>query len=96
MVNEEEFLRTYHSFRYLHIIKLRWLPRESFSPLGFDVCYCIRPATVCGVSPRMRLDVSVNMLTYQALKNGKVTVFGGSQTRPNIPIDDICDVYRFF
>ena len=37
----------------------------------------IRPATVCGWSPRMRLDVSVNMLTFQALKNKKITVFGG-------------------
>ena len=58
--------------------------------------HCIRPATVCGVSPRMRLDVSVNMLTYQALKNGKITVFGGSQTRPNIHVDDIANVYRHF
>lgn len=58
--------------------------------------HCIRPATVCGVSPRMRLDVSVNMLTYQALKNGRITVFGGSQTRPNIHIDDIANVYRHF
>lgn len=53
----------------------------------------IRPATVCGYSPRMRLDVSVNMLTMQALSKGLVTVFGGSQTRPNIHIDDITDVY---
>ena len=37
--------------------------------------HCIRPATVCGCSPRMRLDVSVNMLTFQALENGKITVF---------------------
>ena len=37
----------------------------------------VRPATVCGWSPRMRLDVSVNMLTMQALTNGKITVFGG-------------------
>ena len=57
---------------------------------------CIRPATVCGFSPRMRLDVSVNMLTFQALKNGKITVFGGKQTRPNIHINDIANVYRHF
>lgn len=55
-----------------------------------------RPATVCGYSPRMRLDVSVNMLTMQALKNGRITVFGGNQTRPNIHIDDITDVYLHF
>jgi len=56
--------------------------------------HCIRPATVCGVSPRMRLDVSVNMLTHQALKNGVITVFGGQQTRPNIHIKDMVNVYR--
>lgn len=58
--------------------------------------HCIRPATVCGYSPRMRLDVSVNMLTMQALKNGKMTVFGGDQTRPNIHINDMVAVYRHF
>lgn len=56
----------------------------------------IRPATVCGWSPRMRLDVSVNMLTMQALKNGRITVFGGEQTRPNIHIQDMAAVYRHF
>jgi nucleoside-diphosphate-sugar epimerase len=55
----------------------------------------VRPATVCGLSPRMRLDVSVNMLTMQALTRGEVTVFGGGQTRPNIHIDDITDLYLF-
>ena len=55
----------------------------------------VRPATVCGVSPRMRLDVSVNLLTMQALTTGKINVFGGNQIRPNIHIDDICDVYLF-
>ena len=55
----------------------------------------IRPATVCGHSPRMRLDLSVNMLTMQALSNRKITVFGGKQVRPNIHIDDITDVYLF-
>ena len=58
--------------------------------------HCIRPATVCGYSPRMRLDVSVNMLTMQALLNKKMTVFGGKQTRPNIHINDMVDVYRHF
>ena len=57
---------------------------------------CVRPATVCGYSPRMRLDVSVNMLTFQALKNRKITVFGGQQTRPNIHIQDMVNVYRHF
>ncbi len=56
--------------------------------------HCVRPATVCGFSPRMRLDVSVNMFTYQALKNGKMTVFGGNQTRPNIHIKDIANLYK--
>ena len=55
----------------------------------------VRPATVCGCSPRMRLDVSVNMLTMQALTQGKITVFGGAQVRPNIHIDDITDLYIF-
>lgn len=57
---------------------------------------CIRPATVCGVSPRMRLDLSVSMLTMQALKNGKITVFGGQQTRPNIHMKDMIRVYLHF
>jgi len=57
------------------------------------VVQIVRPATVCGYSPRMRLDVSVNLLTMQALSKGKITVFGGGQVRPNIHIDDITDVY---
>ena len=52
-----------------------------------------RPATVCGYSPRMRFDLSVNILTSHAVNRGEITVFGGSQTRPNIHIDDICDFY---
>lgn len=55
----------------------------------------VRPATVCGFSERMRLDVSVNMLTMQALTKKIMTVFGGAQTRPNIHIDDITDLYLF-
>jgi nucleoside-diphosphate-sugar epimerase len=57
------------------------------------VVQIVRPATVCGYSPRMRLDVSVNMLTMQALTQGRITVFGGKQIRPNIHIDDITDAY---
>jgi nucleoside-diphosphate-sugar epimerase len=55
----------------------------------------IRPATVCGPSPRMRLDLTVNLLTMQALTNGAMTVLGGSQIRPNIHIDDLVQVYLF-
>ena len=56
----------------------------------------LRPATVCGYSPRMRLDVTVNMLTFHALKNKKITVFGGKQKRPNVHIDDLLSAYMFF
>ena len=56
----------------------------------------IRPATVCGYSRRMRLDVSVNLLTMHALSKGKITVFGGKQIRPNIHIDDLTDLYIHF
>ena len=57
---------------------------------------CIRPATVCGVSPRMRFDVSVNLLTLQAIKKKQITVFGGNQIRPNIHIQDMIRLYEFF
>ena len=59
------------------------------------VVQIVRPATVCGFSPTMRNDVSVNILTMLALKNGKITVFGGDQVRPNVHIDDITDLYIF-
>jgi nucleoside-diphosphate-sugar epimerase len=59
------------------------------------VVQIVRPATVCGLSPRMRLDVAVNLLTMQALTRGEITVLGGDQTRPNIHIDDITDLYLF-
>jgi nucleoside-diphosphate-sugar epimerase len=58
--------------------------------------YIIRPATVCGISPRMRLDLTVNMLTIQALTKNKITIFGGKQKRPNIHIQDLTDVFIHF
>jgi nucleoside-diphosphate-sugar epimerase len=57
---------------------------------------CIRPATVCGLSARMRFDLTVNLLTLQALKNKKITIFNGNQIRPNIHIKDMVRVYEFF
>ena len=53
----------------------------------------IRPATVCGYSPRQRLDVIVNILTNHAYNNGKIKVVGGAQLRPNIHIDDMARAY---
>ncbi len=58
--------------------------------------HIIRPATVCGFSNRMRLDLTVNILTFQALQNRLMTVFGGSQIRPNIHIKDMVRVYEHF
>lgn len=53
----------------------------------------VRPATVCGYSPRLRLDLVVNILTNLAINKGQITVFGGSQKRPNIHIQDMTDLY---
>lgn len=53
----------------------------------------IRPATVCGYSPRQRLDLTVNILTNHAVNFGRITIFGGAQMRPNIHINDIVDLY---
>jgi nucleoside-diphosphate-sugar epimerase len=58
------------------------------------VCVVIRPATICGFSPRQRLDLSVNILANHAVNTGKITVFGGQQKRPNLHIQDMCDLYK--
>ncbi len=57
------------------------------------VCLIVRPATVCGYSPRLRLDLTVNILTNHAITNHKIKVFGGSQKRPNLHIEDMTDFY---
>jgi nucleoside-diphosphate-sugar epimerase len=59
---------------------------------GF-VTLILRPATVCGYSPRLRLDLTVNILTNHAVNRGEITVFGGQQMRPNIHIEDVVDLY---
>lgn len=66
---------------------------DSFtSPAG--MCgTAVRAATVCGWSPRMRLDLTVNILTEHAVQRGRVRVFGGSQKRPNLHIEDVTDFY---
>ena len=58
----------------------------------FTTCI-IRPATLCGYSPRQRFDLSVNILTNHGYNNGKITVFGGEQERPNLHIEDMTDLY---
>ena len=58
--------------------------------------HCIRPATVCGYSDKMRLDLTVNALTFNALKNKKIIVHGGKQIRPNINIKDLINIFYYF
>ncbi len=60
------------------------------------ICHSIRPATVCGYSPRMRFDVSVNNLTIQALNDKVINVFGGNQIRPNVNIGDVSRIFQHF
>jgi nucleoside-diphosphate-sugar epimerase len=59
---------------------------------GFNTLI-VRPATVCGYSPRLRLDVAVNILTNHAVNTREIKVFGGEQMRPNIHIDDMVALY---
>lgn len=59
---------------------------------GF-VTVTIRPATVCGYAPRLRLDLTVNILTNLAITNRRITVFGGDQLRPNLHVEDMTDLY---
>jgi nucleoside-diphosphate-sugar epimerase len=59
---------------------------------GF-VTVTVRPATVCGYAPRLRLDLTVNILTNLAINNRRITVFGGEQLRPNIHVADMTDLY---
>jgi nucleoside-diphosphate-sugar epimerase len=55
----------------------------------------IRPSTVCGYSPRLRLDLTVNILTNHAINKGEIMVFGGEQMRPNLHIEDMADLYVY-
>ena len=65
---------------------------EKFKSNDFTTC-TIRPATVCGYGKRLRLDLTVNILTNLAINKGEITVFGGAQKRPNIHIEDMTDLY---
>ena len=59
---------------------------------GFETLV-LRPATVCGYAPRLRLDLAVNIMTNHAVNNRVIRVFGGNQVRPNIHIEDMTDLY---
>lgn len=82
-----EPLTDYSKYKVLCEMELRMTP---VNKLPWVI---VRPATVCGYAPRLRLDLIVNILTMSALTKGKVTVFGGSQKRPNIHIDDLAELY---
>ena len=75
------------TWTYLKCSRARRYGTPDFVPV------ILRPATVCGYSPRMRFDLTVNILTNHAVNRGVITVFGGAQKRPNIHIDDVCELY---
>ena len=57
---------------------------------------CLRPATVSGFSDRLRLDLTVNKLTFDAIYKKKIFVDGGDQIRPNANMKDVVRVVEFF
>lgn len=76
--------------------KYKFLCEEELRSWAFNGCSWViaRPATVCGYAPRLRLDLTVNLLTAHALERKKITVFGGSQLRPNLNIRDMVAAYE--
>jgi nucleoside-diphosphate-sugar epimerase len=83
-------LTLYNKYKGMCEPLLRKHTDDSFTGVTF------RPATVCGYAPRQRLDLSVNILTNHAVNANKITVFGGSQLRPNLHIQDYCDAVQLF
>ena len=83
-------LTLYNKYKGLCEPILKRYADQSFTGVIF------RPATVCGYAPRLRLDLSVNILTNHAVTNNKITVFGGSQLRPNLHVQDYCDAVALF
>lgn len=81
-------LTLYNEFKGMCEPLLKKHTDDSFTGVTF------RPATVCGYAPRLRLDLSVNILTNHAVSNGKITVFGGTQLRPNLHIQDYADLCK--
>lgn len=82
-----EPITDYSKYKAFCEIELQMIPVEKLPWV------IIRPATICGYAPRLRLDLTVNILTIAALTKNKITVLGGSQKRPNIHIDDMVDLY---
>ena len=82
-----EPITDYSKFKTFCEMELRMVPQDKMEWV------VLRPATVCGWSPRLRLDLTVNILTLSALTKKKITVFGGTQKRPNIHIEDMADLY---
>lgn len=86
--NELKPITDYNKFKALCEPILKKYLDEDF------VGIIIRPATVCGFSEKMRFDLTVNILTNYAYNKGYIRVFGGKQSRPNLHIDDMCDLYK--
>lgn len=82
-----EPLTDYSKYKAFCEMELRMIPTDKLPWV------IVRPATACGYAPRLRLDLIVNILTMAALTKGKITIFGGSQKRPNITIEDMVDAY---
>ncbi|MDD4182976.1 MAG: NAD-dependent epimerase/dehydratase [Candidatus Omnitrophica bacterium] len=89
-VTEELFLEPLTDYSKYKMLCEEVLTKEKVP--GFTILI-LRPSTVCGYSPRLRLDLTVNILTNHAVNKKKITVFGGGQKRPNIHIEDMTNLY---
>ncbi|MFM8230898.1 MAG: NAD-dependent epimerase/dehydratase family protein, partial [Chthoniobacterales bacterium] len=84
---EPEPLTYYSKYKALS----EWLVLSAAGP---EFCAVnVRPATICGYSPRQRFDLTVNKLTADALRKRVITVHGGQQRRPNVGMTDRINLY---
>jgi nucleoside-diphosphate-sugar epimerase len=92
-VTEEETCEPLTDYSKFKLMCEEDLQKEDMGPVEWSI---IRPATVCGYGPRLRLDLTVNILTISALAKKKITVHGGNQLRPNLNIKDMVRAYLTF
>ena len=74
--------------------KYKLLCEDVLRDWGLKNYVIVRPGSIFGYAPRLRLDLITNNFTIRGLLEKKISFFGGWQLRPHIGIKDIIRVYQ--